>query len=311
MTTTLPLFWHLSSGSKTERVDASVKLIEALEKFQSQFGFEDSADTSDNDREQDERNKDVLDAMNAPDVSYSIRRLIRGLASPRESSRLGFAVALTEVRLLRAPHNVTPDIREQLLSRINTVTCSQVVALILDSSKRQGSMTGQEERDILFARLFGLTAVIQSALLVRVTPLPSSASSTTQASSFSSYQDVLSQLMAAAEKKSWLRESAWWAIMLGVDKLQNSNVPWKETAIDDTIQNIFVGDKTWSPEKIAMALKLQGMCPDKDWQKLMAPPFKDPDPLSTGNLAVLARILKVLLFPIHPAQCSADVVTVI
>ena len=36
----------------------------------------------------------------AQDVSYSIRRLVRGLASPRESSRLGFAVALTEVRSL-------------------------------------------------------------------------------------------------------------------------------------------------------------------------------------------------------------------
>lgn len=40
---------------------------------------------------------DGLDVLNAQDVSYSIRRLVRGLASPRESSRLGFAVALTEV----------------------------------------------------------------------------------------------------------------------------------------------------------------------------------------------------------------------
>jgi hypothetical protein len=39
----------------------------------------------------------MLDALNAPDVAYSVRRLVRGIASPRESSRLGFAVALTEV----------------------------------------------------------------------------------------------------------------------------------------------------------------------------------------------------------------------
>lgn len=32
------------------------------------------------------------------DVNYALRRLVRGLASPRDSSRLGFAVALTEVR---------------------------------------------------------------------------------------------------------------------------------------------------------------------------------------------------------------------
>ena len=38
-----------------------------------------------------------LVAGNAEDVVYSIRRLIRGLGSSRENSRLGFSVALTEV----------------------------------------------------------------------------------------------------------------------------------------------------------------------------------------------------------------------
>lgn len=98
MTTTLPLFWHLSSASKKERIDASVKLVGALEQFQVQFVPNDSPETSD-DEEDDENGlkSDGLNKLNAQDVSYSIRRLIRGLASPRESSRLGFAVALTEV----------------------------------------------------------------------------------------------------------------------------------------------------------------------------------------------------------------------
>jgi hypothetical protein len=95
MSTTLPLFWQLSSASPKDRIDASVKLIGALEQFQAQFIPNDSARTSD---EADiARKTDSLDALNAQDVSYSIRRLIRGLASPRECSRLGFAVALTEV----------------------------------------------------------------------------------------------------------------------------------------------------------------------------------------------------------------------
>ncbi len=102
MSTTLPLFWHLSSASKNERLDASVKLISALEHFQSQKAAPApaSAESSDDDDQEDvtPKFKDNLDPLNAQDVSYSIRRLIRGLASPRESSRLGFAVALTEVR---------------------------------------------------------------------------------------------------------------------------------------------------------------------------------------------------------------------
>ena len=102
MTTTLPLFWDLSSASKKNRIDASVKLVGALEQFQARFvpqtpapGTPDSDDEEDEDGGAPESNE--LNLLNAQDVSYSIRRLIRGLASPRESSRLGFAVALTEV----------------------------------------------------------------------------------------------------------------------------------------------------------------------------------------------------------------------
>lgn len=102
--TTLPLFWHLSSASKKERIDASVKLIGALEHFQAKFVPKESSSPSASDAEQEDNDPaqeiDLLNALNAQDVSYSIRRLVRGLGSPRESSRLGFAVALTEVCLI-------------------------------------------------------------------------------------------------------------------------------------------------------------------------------------------------------------------
>lgn len=93
MTTTLPLFWHLSSSAKNVRLDASVKLVAALEHFQSQY----LPTATDSEDEGPAQKPDALDILNSQDVAYSIRRLIRGLASPRESSRLGFAVALTEV----------------------------------------------------------------------------------------------------------------------------------------------------------------------------------------------------------------------
>lgn len=105
MSTTLPLFWHLSSASRKERIDASVKLVAALEQFQLQFSNETEPaavqppENEDGDEDAMSKSNDALDILNAQDVSYSIRRLIRGLASPRESSRLGFAVTLTEVRL--------------------------------------------------------------------------------------------------------------------------------------------------------------------------------------------------------------------
>jgi len=97
MSTTLELFWNLSSSKKKERLDATAKLVTTLHKFQSEFAL---AEASDGEGTSDSAQADTLDTLNAQDVSYSIRRLIRGLASPRESSRLGFAVALTEVRPL-------------------------------------------------------------------------------------------------------------------------------------------------------------------------------------------------------------------
>ncbi|KAF7363316.1 hypothetical protein MSAN_00987000 [Mycena sanguinolenta] len=278
MGTTLPLFWDLSSASKKRRIDASVKLIGALEQFQAQFVPKESQEVSGSDDEGDEDDEahgDPIDTLIAHDVSYSIRRLIRGLASPRESSRLGFAVALTE-----------------LLSRLDTVTCSQIMALIVDATKSQGSMTGQEERDVIFARLFGLTAIIQSGLIVRTKPLPSSASSQTSASSLGSFQEAVSNLVVLGDKKSWLRESAWWSLGLAIDALNASDVPWRDRAFDATVECVFSENAAWSPEKVAITLKLQNMQPDRDWRKFLCPAFKTPDLLANANLQTLARILK-------------------
>ena len=172
------------------------------------------------------------------------------------------------------------------------MTCSQIVALILDTSKTQGSMTGQEERDMLFARLFGFIAIIQSGLLFRETTLPSSSS---PVSNLENYKEVLAQLVALGEKKSWLRESAWWAIGLAIDALQASDVSWKDEALEATIDTVFAEKKIWSPEKIALTLKLQAYLPSRDWQKLLSPTFKNPELLGTGNLGTIARILRASL----------------
>ena len=302
MSTTLPLFWHLSSASKNERLDASVKLISALEHFQSQKAeaapaFAESSDDEDDHENVTQKFKDNLDLLNAQDVSYSIRRLIRGLASPRESSRLGFAVALTEVR--RSVSNFSCYLLNvfshisQILSRLCTVTCSQIMRLIMESTKHQGSMKGQEERDILFARLFGISSIIQSGLAVRTKPISSLASSVTSASSLECYGQILSSLLSLGDQKSWLRESAWFTINLAVDALHGSDVSWKEEAVKKTLAALFTTHSVWSTEKLALTLKMQNFFPSRDWKGYLSPIFKNTDILSTGNLATVAKVLKV------------------
>lgn len=154
-------------------------------------------------------------------------------------------------------------------------------------------MSGQEERDILFARLFGTMSVIQSGLAVRTRPLPTSASSATLASTLGSYEHIITQLIGLGEQKSWLRESAWFAISLAIDALHGSDVSWKEDAVEKTCQHLFIENKIWSTEKIALALKLQDLYPGCDWKTLLSPIFKTSDLFSAGNLMIIARILKV------------------
>jgi DNA polymerase phi len=154
-------------------------------------------------------------------------------------------------------------------------------------------MSGQEERDVLFARLFGIASIIQSGLIVRTQPLSTSGSATPEASSLSGYSDIITHLLVLGDKKPWLRESAWWTVGLAVDQLHTCSVPWREDALEFVLEKIFVNTKIWSPEKVALAVKLQRYWPRRDWRNLYAPTIKHGDILHTGNMGSIAKILKV------------------
>jgi DNA polymerase phi len=74
----LQFFWDLSKVEPSERGAAAEKLILAVQEQQSTFQSTDGSKIS-------------------PNLSYSLDRLINGLASSNGSSRQGFAMALVEV----------------------------------------------------------------------------------------------------------------------------------------------------------------------------------------------------------------------
>lgn len=156
-------------------------------------------------------------------------------------------------------------------------------------------MSGQEERDVLFARLFGITAVVRSGLLVRQKPLPSTSSSNVPVSSLETYTSVLTYLLEIGQAKSWLRESAWWTIGLAIDAVQASSVPWKVEALDATIGGVYLGEEDgfWTPDKVAITLKLQPFMPNHHWKETLAPVFKGQNIFASNNLLALGRIMKV------------------
>ncbi|KAF8325997.1 DNA polymerase phi-domain-containing protein [Cantharellus anzutake] len=293
---TLDLFQHLSLPAREERLDASVNLVHTLLESQSQYEAKGPhkmlVDAAEDDHEESRplKNKipvDPLEAikgLHAEDVSYAVRRLSRGLASSRESSRLGFAVVLTE-----------------LLSRLNTISSSQIISLVLSSSKISADMRGSEVTDQYFARLFGLISVIQSRVLYQVAAPQTECSPLTTPSSLSNFQTVCRELIAVGKEESRLRESCWWAIGLSIDRLREcGSVPWMSEAKQWILNTVYEVKKhsphstAWTPEKLAITLQLMPLAPSANWKSLLAPTFKNGHPLTLNNLASVARILKGL-----------------
>ncbi|GMK55691.1 hypothetical protein CspeluHIS016_0207470 [Cutaneotrichosporon spelunceum] len=289
----LPLFWDLASSSRDKRLGASADLVAAAQAFQAAYsapekasGDEDDDDEDDGDEDGSESGMEVdddgdeeegpaavdpvlaakLDAAlarnNAPDVVYSIKRLVRGLGSSREHSRLGFAVALTE-----------------LLARSQNVTAAQVISLLLRASQWSKGMKGSDERDMMFARLFGIMAIVDSDLLF--------ASSAT----LDDLTTVVDSLLALADAKAWLAEAAGWALLRVAEGLIASEVEWKDEALAAITERVYA-DRVWSPEKAALTLALQRGAPELDWKALLAPTFKTTPLLASANLITLGRVLK-------------------
>ena len=84
----LSFFWELAALDVDRRVKAAASLIAALKIAQAEF-------------------EGSTGGALCPDLSYAVRRLVRGLASPRDGARQGFGAALIE--LLGAFDEVTPE----------------------------------------------------------------------------------------------------------------------------------------------------------------------------------------------------------
>jgi len=150
-------------------------------------------------------------------------------------------------------------------------------------------MNGQEQRDMYFARLFGLTSIIQSGLLFRQEP---PAYSSTPASSLEEFQQVLEELIALGEKKSWFTESCWWSISLALDALFASSAPWMGQASDWVLNALLPSGCEWTTERVAIWLKYHQNWGQKASDKL-APKLKTSHLLATTNLPTLTRVLRV------------------
>ncbi|SPO19935.1 related to DNA polymerase V [Ustilago trichophora] len=287
----LQLFWEIASSNQDARLTSANQLVEELLSQQdvlassskitldlptTESSPQDDADADADDADdaatalvvdeaEAEAVEEALGNRTVADLMYALRRLLRGLASPRESSRLGFAVVLTE-----------------LLSRINyAVTAKEVLTLILKYSNPQVAASRQEQKDFMFAKLFGIMSLVQSDLLIQ----PSA--------TIAEFKRSMRILIALSSDKPWMAESCAWVMVSAIAQLQRQDVQisWAQAAQSWMTKQIS-STKELSPEKLAVMLQLSHGAAADFFSNVTLPSMRKEHPLSTANLPQLARVLK-------------------
>lgn len=272
MGSTLALFWSLADVDKDARIGASDALVQTLLEQQ----VEDAAASAPEDARvavlPDVPDADVaaaeqrIDEQNASEVAYALRRLVRGLASPRENARVGFAVALSE-----------------LLGHLSSVSAYDVLVLLLKNTVVHGSMSGQEVRDVQFARLFGIYALVRSGLLYHAA-----------SSSLVTFQRTFELLLTIASYKSWLSESCGFVLLESLHPLAHDNVhrpAWAHEALEWVAQRVGSA-KHLSPALLALLATLARIEPSLPLEGHVPAPLKSANLLASNNLPVVARVLR-------------------
>ncbi|KAJ2715652.1 DNA-directed DNA polymerase [Coemansia spiralis] len=249
MPTTLDFYWDLASLDDAKRVGAAAQLIATLCRFQAEMPATDEIAATEQD----------LDRICAGDVSYAVRRLIKGLGSSRDGARQGYSMALAE-----------------LLGRIPCISAKLVLDLLWASTEATRSMKGQEQRDMRFGRVFGMMALVQSGVLARA--------GTTAVE----IRKMVMELAAIGSKKSYMREIAYTTLVAMVPlpgklgKINEIVAMFVDVALDKgTIE---------TPDELLLAMRLRRAYPGFDWSAAL-PHWQGGHMLSSRNSARVAAIL--------------------
>ncbi|KAJ1965323.1 DNA-directed DNA polymerase [Dipsacomyces acuminosporus] len=248
-TTTLDFYWGLASLDEEKRIDAATKLITALCEFQAKVQNNGAVAGTEED----------LDRICASDVSYAVRRLIKGLASPRDGARQGYSMALAE-----------------LLSRIQCISVKAVLDILWKHTQVSSSTKGQERRDMQFGRIFGLMALIQSGIIART-------GTTAQ-----DIKMIIAELTGIAAEKTYLRELSYVTMAHMVPML--GSFGFCNDAIATLVQTALNRGNIRTPDELYLALLLRREYPKYNWAAAL-PRWKGAHMLDAGNLSLAKKAL--------------------
>lgn len=244
----LSFFWDLASVDSSKRVRAGDELLCALLRMQSS------------------------ETEPSADLTYTIKRLVRGLASSRDAARQGFGAVLIEV----------------LVAFSSLVRIEDVLDLMDATMQLHGAMDGNEERDMLFGRLFTCASVLRCSLLPDLSEDRKERIATR----------VSKELLFCFGKKTFLQEMAVSLISELISQLppaETQRLVWPHVAplLSPPIQD-------WSAHALFLALRLCRALPAATIAALL--PHASPKAgtiLHLANLPVLVAPLKAASV-VHP-----------
>ncbi|KAI0482397.1 DNA polymerase phi-domain-containing protein [Xylariaceae sp. FL0804] len=187
------------------------------------------------------------------------KRLFRGLASSRNASRLGFSLVLAEIL------GQLFGLKDLVATKYSGLTFEKVLNILVENTKSGPNVPGQEERDFLFGRLFGLQCFVDAKVLFNEE---------------ARWPKVLDLLLQMAHKKSWIRSHCAWVIVESLPQMGQARA-------EDTLQKLSEIGLGKTAEGVGIWLRAQSCYPNL---KMPTKPWKDP--LSPGTLPEVARVLK-------------------
>ncbi|KAI9140281.1 hypothetical protein BKA69DRAFT_533978 [Paraphysoderma sedebokerense] len=165
----LSYFWEIASIDVGNRDSAVSSLLKSLVSFQQSYDSPIPWTPPSTFSE--------LEPFLHPDVVYSLKRLLKGLASSREAARQGFTVALIE-----------------LLRFVPQITIKPVLEYVDKVTEVTGSMKGQDEKEMYLGKVFSLIAITRSDMINR-DGVPNA-----------DIEDMVKRLVEYARSKAYLEE---------------------------------------------------------------------------------------------------------
>ncbi|KAK7965168.1 hypothetical protein PG988_010172 [Apiospora saccharicola] len=189
------------------------------------------------------------------------KRLFRGLASSRNASRVGFSLVLTEILAqLFGPKALSK-------TKFPGLPFATVLDILLEKTKPNGALPGQEERDLYYGQLFGLQCFIESKVLF-------------DSDDSDRWSRVMGLLLDLANKKVWLRSQCVWLIVETLPQMG-------EAKASETIQQLIKIGLGKTAEGVGLWLGATTCYPE---MKMPSKPWSHP--LATKSLPELANVLK-------------------